>query len=357
MFWTHTIAQKEDSKKRSCQKAPSEVYLNISPQKELMMGIYKTIRRVDNKLLLNIRPEELLEDYKNILNNYNLEVLRFSGGELHLNIESLNLSPDTSNLSIYARIENSDDAMIILLLVDALRKRLGDMLDISLVLPYLPYSRQDRVCATGDSFSLEVFARIINSLKLKKVVTFDVHSSVAEQLFDNFENISVQDSDLRSIINTSRQTSISPTDVMLVAPDFGSLKRIQKYASELDSNSNILISSKERCPKTGKIFGFKLYSTGEGLDFDGHLYIVDDICDGGYTFILAAKSIREKMPNIKSLNLVITHGIFSNGMGVLTERFDTITTMDTIDKDFVYGYDELSLFKYQIVKKYFEGDK
>ena len=108
-------------------------------------------------------------------------VLGFYGGERHVQIDSSTGDP-ISKVTIHANVNSSNDLMDLLLIENALRYQFGPMLKINLELPYLPYSRQDRVCAPGQAFSLEVFANILKTLRLERVVTWDCHSQIGVEV-------------------------------------------------------------------------------------------------------------------------------------------------------------------------------
>ena len=99
----------------------------------------------------------------------------FAGGERHVQLP--HTKTDASFVDITLKFQTSEDIIDLLLLVNALRHQYGEI-DISLSMPYLPYGRQDRVCATGQAFSLEVFAQLITSLNLNRLTTWDCHSDV-----------------------------------------------------------------------------------------------------------------------------------------------------------------------------------
>jgi ribose-phosphate pyrophosphokinase len=70
-----------------------------------------------------------------------------------------------------------------------------------------------------------------------------------------------------------------------------------------------------------------VYGTEEQLK-DKHVIIVDDICDGGRTFIELAKVLKSN--KVKNITLFVTHGIFSKGVDALFENgIDNIITTDT----------------------------
>jgi ribose-phosphate pyrophosphokinase len=103
---------------------------------------------------------------------------------------------------------------------------------------------------------------------------------------------------------------------------------------------NLIIASKHRDIKTGKI----IRTDVPGLTQEPgrrNFVIVDDICDGGRTFLEIAKTIRSER-NISifgdKIYLVVTHGIFSAGFDELKKHFDGIyctNSVSDIDNELV----------------------
>lgn len=115
---------------------------------------------------------------------------------------------------------------------------------------------------------------------------------------------------------------------VLVSPDAGALKKTYDVAKEFGI-TNIIIANKHRDIATGKIVSTEVPVKPEhrGKDF----VIVDDICDGGRTFIEIAKQIKESLKeDCGKIYLVVTHGIFSAGLKELGTYFDRIYTTNSI---------------------------
>ena len=113
----------------------------------------------------------------------------FPGGEVGFKFtkEAMFNSDESVEVQIFASATCSDDFMGLAMAKDAL-EQLGYR-NITLVLPYVPYGRQDRKCDSGEAFSLKVFAGLLNSLRFKKIVIFDPHSDVTPALIDNVKVI------------------------------------------------------------------------------------------------------------------------------------------------------------------------
>lgn len=241
------------------------------------------------------------------------ELFTFSGGEPHIKINpNFNVA---EQVTITHRLNSFNDVGLLCLAVDAL-KRIG-VKDINLFTPYFPAARQDRVMIAGEPLSVKVYADIINSLQINKIVIFDPHSEVTPALLNNCEVI-------YNHVFIEKIIEISGKNIKLVSPDGGALKKIYKVSSYL-GGVDVIECSKSRDVKTGNLSGFKVFSDDlKGMD----CLIVDDICDGGGTFIGLAQELKNK--NAGNLYLAISHGIFSRGFEELGQYFNTIFTTDSI---------------------------
>ena len=236
----------------------------------------------------------------------------FSGGEPHIKIKS-DLSK-VESISITHRLNSFNDLGLLCVTVDALRRM--DVKKINLFIPYFPAARQDRVMIPGEPLSVKVYADIINAMQLEKVTVFDAHSEVTPALLNNCEVITNHKFIEKVIKNIGN-------DVKLISPDGGALKKIYKV-SEFLGGIEVVECSKSRNVKTGKLTGFKVYAD----DLKGTpCLIVDDICDGGGTFLGLADELKNK--NAGDLYLAISHGIFNKGFDELNGKFKKIFTTDS----------------------------
>ena len=248
-------------------------------------------------------------------------VLGFSGGERHVQLEGLSAA-NVNEVLIRARVSNSDDILDLLLLENALRHKYGNELKLNLELPYLPYARQDRVCAPGQAFSLEVFSNLLRMLRINKLVTWDCHSKVGVTLSGA---INVTAAEIIKSDN-SLATLLKDKDTVLVCPDKGAVGRCTDIKKSLGLNDMILCE-KKRDPATGKIYKTEVLAD----DLEGKCAVVsDDICDGGFTFIKIAEQLRDK--NVDKIVLFVTHGIFSKGLDVFNDLVDEVITSNSLQQ-------------------------
>lgn len=263
-----------------------------------------------------------------------VETRQFSGGERHVQFEADALTQLQGQVYIQAKINNSQDLMDYLLLENVL---MNQGLIIDLEIPYFPYARQDRICATGQAFSLAVMSKLLNinteqfPKQRQSIKVWDVHSVVSEKLLG--ENtlfnkvINVQPSEI--ILKSQALTDIlTAQDTVLICPDAGAKQRTQGIADVINahraSNIEIVYCEKNRDPVTGKIQNSHVNATDLS---DKTAVITDDICDGGATFIGIAEELKKL--NCQHVVLYVTHGIFSKGLAVFDGKVDRIFTTDS----------------------------
>lgn len=235
----------------------------------------------------------------------------FKGGEEQVKID-LKHAPKggIGFVDITARIKNSTDVMALAMLVDACSRLEGlhNHAEFTLHLPYIPYARQDRVMNPGEALSIKVFANIVNSLGFDKVIVDDPHSDVSAALLNNVK-IRGQD-----VLISEHHEIVAGADaryVTIVAPDAGARKKAQKVADRL--RLPLVEAGKVRDLKTNEITGTAVFGDVDGRE----CVIVDDICDGGRTFIALAQALKEK--GAKRVILYVTHGIFSFGKQIILD--------------------------------------
>lgn len=226
-----------------------------------------------------------------------VEIRKFAGGECHVKLAE-DFS-ESESVRINTRLNSSDDVMNLCLAVDALRNM--GVKCIEAFIPYVPYARQDRVMVPGEPLSIKVFANIINNLHLNKVHIFDAHSEVTPALLNNCRNMS------NHVMVRYFLKELNLNDYVLVSPDLGAYKKIDKLASALGYKGEIATGIKIRDLETGEIVKSDIHAQ----DLKGkNCVVIDDICDGGRTFIELAAILKEK--GAGNLYFIASHGIFSH---------------------------------------------
>lgn len=247
------------------------------------------------------------------INNQEVKRFKFPGGECHVQIDPEKIEQE---VHLAAILKSSDDIISLLLTVDAIRRIKNDA-KIFLTIPYFPYARQDRVCNSGEPLSVKVIANLINNLNCVSVSVIDPHSDVTPALLDHCKIKTMAD----IIKNSLLSEFITKNNITLVSPDAGAQKKVMHVSKSLTAENetvDLIFANKVRDVKTGKIIETEVPNNVSADSF----IILDDICDGGSTFIALGKKL--KQGGAKKLFLYVTHGIFSNGLDVFRESFDHV---------------------------------
>jgi ribose-phosphate pyrophosphokinase len=260
-----------------------------------------------------------------------IKVIKYpSGCEKRYIFPKLEITPEYSNEAhdsytwVTLKVDKYDDNLVECLLhfSEYVEYNLGRNTLMYLDMPYLLYAREDKdLKDIGGGFPLRAFLRYVVNLGFSRIFSVDVHSGVAT--------------------NTGFVKELDPPNFYfyklemlkpdyILAPDAGGLKRAEKQAEI--HNVLLLQGSKVRDQETGKLSGFELpqLSNGEVEDIKGKtVCIIDDIIDGGGTFIMWNKILKEKY-GVSKVYLLATHGIFSKGKDALK------------DLDYVSVYNDMS---------------
>lgn len=238
------------------------------------------------------------------------ESLVFPDGQPHIRLAS---PPDVD--AVTCRIACAADLLRVAMLADVMRRNRPHLRIL-----YLMGARMDRSLSTLEPYTLRVVCDLINSMGFPSVTVFCPHSQSVGDLLDRYEPYASLAEDCffdMSIIKSARvmhgidyqKHEVRGLDsISLVFPDYGAQKRFAK--SELMNwypACGLVTLSKDRNERTGKILGTSIVK-GQPTKT---CVIIDDLCDGGATFIAAANVLRES--GAEHIALAVCHGVFSKG--------------------------------------------
>lgn len=228
-----------------------------------------------------------------------------------------------TEVSIIACLDNGNELLRVLLATQILRDYGYRHIDLNIT--YLLGARMDRKMASYGPFTLKVIADIINSQKYNRVNILDPHSNMSLDLINNSYAILPQPLirmafDAIKLIHPGRNRCV-------LFPDEGAKSRYDNLRMEYE---NALYCIKSRDIHTGTVTSLQIVNSEfkpASLDNNDIVIIVDDLCDGGKTFIEASRAL----PTIynMSLFLIVTHGIFSKGLTELDKHFSKIFTTNS----------------------------
>lgn len=268
-----------------------------------------------------------------LLNHTPVKYFKFPGGELQVKLPE---KIEYDRVLLIWKPVNSDDILKLILTVDALKH--AGIFDIEIDILYLPYARQDRICNPGEALSALVIVKLIDSLDVTLLRLWDIHNRDTLLLF---KQTSICEMEVYDIFKRYKiLDNFNLFNLVLCSPDIGALSRVNSIASRFELTAPITII-KKRNPETGKIIGINLrhYWPINARN----VLIVDDICDGGTTFIESAKLLRKS--GAGDLFLYVTHGIFSKGFTELKLYFKHIYCHHVLHDDIYKSNDFLTILR------------
>ena len=247
----------------------------------------------------------------------NSSIKKFSDGELYVEI---NENIRGNSIFIIQSISSpaNDNLMELLLCIDALKR--SSAKNITAVIPYFGYARQDRKVVPRTSISAKLVSNLITKAGADRVVTVDLHAGQIQGFFD----IPVDNLFATPIFARHVRKKIKSDKIICVAPDVGGTERARALGKLL--NVGLAIVDKRR-PKPGQSQVMNVIGDVKGKT----CIIVDDIIDSGGTIVNAAKALKEK--GAKEVYVYITHGVLS-GEAVKKIKNSVIKKLvitDTID--------------------------
>jgi ribose-phosphate pyrophosphokinase len=202
----------------------------------------------------------------------------FSDGESNIKLGKVG-----KNCVIIQSINPPTDTHLIQLLMMAKKCTDDGAKDISAVIPYLGYARQDRAFLEGEVVSISLVAKLFESVGIKHIVTVDIHSQLAMSYFASIQNVSC----IPLLADYASRMRLR--DPIAVSPDAGGTNRAKEFAWHL--GMDVLILKKSRHRVTGDV------TVDENLDIDiskRDAIVIDDIISSGDSLIKAAEVLNKK---------------------------------------------------------------
>ena len=247
----------------------------------------------------------------------------FKDGSVNININtgSSLTDFDVKQVLVEGWIKSSDDLMALILATSAIRSHYPRA-QLGLFLYYTMYGRQDRACNPGEAVGIKVFADIINTLEYTSVLIFDPHSHVTPACIKNSQVVGQFD-----IFGSVKQ---SWREWTIVASDAGATKKCEDFAKRVGAK-DVLTFNKVRDMQSVEITHLEP-NTPIQPNAGGKYFVLDDICDGGRTFVGVSNAIGA-VDEFATIELAVTHGIFSYGVEVVTDVFSHVYTTNSFHPD------------------------
>ncbi len=247
----------------------------------------------------------------------NSSIRKFADGEIYIEI---NENIRGNSIFIIQSISSpaNDNLMELLLCIDALKR--SSAKNITAVIPYFGYARQDRKVVPRTSISAKLVSNLITKAGADRIVTVDLHAGQIQGFFD----IPVDNLFATPIFARHVRKKIKSKKIICVAPDVGGTERARALGKLL--NAELAIVDKRR-PKPGQSKVMNVIGDVK----DKTCIVVDDIIDSGGTIVNAAKAL--KLRGAKEVYVYITHGVLSGDAvkKIKNSVIKNLVITDTID--------------------------
>ncbi len=263
-----------------------------------------------------------LELSKKIAQNLKLKLVnsnikRFADGEIYVEINE-NIRGNSIFVIQSISTPANDNLMELLICIDALRR--SSAKNITAVIPYFGYARQDRKVVPRTAISAKLVSNLITNAGAHRIVTVDLHAGQIQGFFD----IPVDNLFSTPIFSKHIKKYISNKNIICVAPDVGGVERARALGQKL--NVGLAIVDKRRSAP-GKSQVMNIIGNVKGKN----CLLVDDIIDSGGTIVNAAKALKEK--GAKDVYVYVTHGVLSGNAveQINNSKIKKLILTDTID--------------------------
>ncbi len=244
-------------------------------------------------------------------------IRRFSDGEIYIEINE-NIRGNSIFVIQSVSSPANDNLMELLLCIDALKR--SSAKNITAVIPYFGYARQDRKVVPRTSISAKLVSNLITKAGADRVVTIDLHAGQIQGFFD----IPVDNLFATPIFARHVRKKIKNKNLICVAPDVGGTERARALGKFL--HAGLAIIDKRR-PAPGKSEVMNVIGNVKGKT----CIIVDDIIDSGGTIVNAAKALIDR--SAKEVHVYVTHGVLSGKAvrNIKNSKIKRLVITDTID--------------------------
>ncbi len=247
----------------------------------------------------------------------NSSIRNFSDGEIYVEINE-NIRGNSIFIIQSVSSPANDNLMELLLCIDALKR--SSAKNITAVIPYFGYARQDRKVVPRTSISAKLVSNLITNAGADRVVTVDLHAGQIQGFFD----IPVDNLFATPIFAKHIKRKIKTKNLICVAPDVGGVERARALGKKLDVGLAIV---DKRRPSPGK---------SQVMNVIGNVknkvcILTDDIIDSGGTIVNAADALLKR--GAKEVHVYATHGVFSGDAvkNIKNSKIKNLVITDSID--------------------------
>lgn len=252
---------------------------------------------------------------------------KFSNGEMYVRLNESTRGKHFLAIQSLAECNGltvNDSLLELMIMVDAAKRASAS--EITAVVPYLAYSRQDRKARGREPISAAVITRMLKGVGVDRMVSVDLHSAQTQATFDGpFDHLTAEPlitSALRGVIGDNS------SEFVIVSPDGGRAKESEYYAGEFDLEVKHMLKSRDRRNPSEIRRPERIDDVDEKT-----VLVVDDMLDTARTLVSASESLKNS--GAKKVMVSATHGLFSSpALEILADApIDKIMVTDTVPQD------------------------
>ena len=247
----------------------------------------------------------------------NTNIKSFADGEVYVEINE-NIRGNSVFVIQSTSTPANDNLMELLLCIDALRR--SSAKNITAVIPYFGYARQDRKVVPRTSISAKLVSNLITNAGASRIVTVDLHSGQIQGFFD----IPVDNLFTTPLFARYIKKNLKNKNLICISPDVGGVQRTRGLATKI--NVDLAIIDKRRL-QPGKSQVMRIIGNVQNKE----CIIVDDIIDSGGTIVNAVDALIKE--GAKSVYVFVTHAVLSGEAinKIKKSKINKLIITDSID--------------------------
>ena len=248
-----------------------------------------------------------------------VKINRFSDGEV-----SLNINESVRGYHCFVIQSTSppvnENLLELLVLMDALKR--ASATEITVIIPYYGYGRQDRKSSPRQPITAKLVADLLETAGATRIIAMDLHAAQIQGFFDvPFDHLYATPIFIKDIRSRFCKSELEARKIVLVSPDTGGVEIARAYAKRL--HSDLAIIDKRR-PKPGIAEVMNVI----GKTAEKKAIIIDDMIDTAGTLVKAAEALNQK--GATEVIAYATHAVFS---GLAIDRIEKSKLSEIIISD------------------------
>ncbi len=250
----------------------------------------------------------------------NIEIKQFPDGDNYIYIKE---ELQGEKITLFHRLYPEQDKSLIQAIF--ILKNLNEKgFEVTMVTPYLPYSRQDKTWRDGECLSAKYICEMLAWAGVKKLITFDCHFLKEEGEF-NFHGLKIQNISMNKKLIQHAKELFNGEEFEVVSPDLG--------ASYMVGDAGKSMKKKRGDYNSGEEAYRKIEEVKMDFEVDGkNILVIDDMIAGGGTMIKAIENLKKN--NGKKIIACSTHGFFlKNSLNKIKNMCDGVFVSNTIPSE------------------------